>query len=178
MPYSTVAMVRSALAPGEYDMNNPPDTPTNTAADLSNAQLSDAIAEADSTIDGWINPIYDTPVLNDPATNATPHPIDYWSRDLAIYFATLVRRKGADFADTDPVARRYSQVMLQLQAVGKGLVKLSLPSSGTLTEMGAGPVTNPYVGNLFTVEDFGIVQDNRPGAGIGIFGRGYGPWSW
>ena len=173
MAYSTPAMVRLALIPTTD--GSQPDTPSDTAADLSDEQLTDAIAEADSIIDGYIGAYYAVPVA-DNADGSVPHPLDYWSRNLAVYNATLVYRGSMDFAETDPITRRYADTIAQLQAVAAGRVRLQLPenSSGN-SGVEAGAPLNPYVGDLWDPEDFDI----RPSSdlpGSYPYGFGWGPW--
>lgn len=143
MPYSTPESVRLALVPSSKGLI--PNPPSNTAADFEDEQLNDAIAEADSTIDSYIGGRYITPVAG-----TAPHPIDYWSRNLAAYFATLTYRGSQDFADTDPIARRYLATMVTLGAVSKGTTTLNVPANaGDSSVSGAGQPVNQYDGNLF-----------------------------
>lgn len=151
MAYSTPAMVRQALVPSSD--GSMPTTVTNTAADLPDAQLQDAINEADSIIDGYIGRFYAVPVTGE----AIPHPVDYWSRNIAAYNATLTYRESQDFADQDPVARRYTATMAALQSVSKGEIQLQLPrQTGDSRAAGADSPINPYEGDLFTPEDFDL----------------------
>jgi phage gp36-like protein len=179
--YSTVFEVRAAVSPSGGS-DNPPDEPTRTAADLPNASITDAIEEADSIIDSYIGGRYVTPVAGDPA----PHPIDYWSRNIAAYLATLTQRKGQDFSDNDPVARRYNATMLALTAVRDG--KASFPSS--IPEIGADGSTggaegaaapfNPNPDVMFGPEIFGLPARTSGGvtvnaADVPLWQR---PWPW
>lgn len=175
MSYSTVIMVRNALSPApsgsEWLDNDQPDpnSLTNTAADLSNAQLQDAITEADSKIDSYIGGRYTTPVIND-ATGvpyvAVPHPLDYWSRNIAAYLATLTNNKSQDLDETDPVIRRYNATVLDMVAVRDGKANLVIPENTTSSsEASAGQVINPYAGNLFGPCDFDL-RPSSPGWGL------------
>lgn len=180
MPYSTPAAVRTAVASPE-NPDNPPATPTHTAADLDNATLIDAIAEADATIDEYLSGTYVTPVPNDETSNAVPHPVDYWSRNIAAYLATLTFRKSKDLTDNDPIVRRYTATMQALTAIrdGKAFVKLTEIDSGVDTGVvGAGPAVNPYSGNLFGADDFDLVPDFGTPAGPGFVANGtyYSGW--
>jgi phage gp36-like protein len=184
MAYSTLEMVRLALFPFQagYDGSNPPDPVSNTPADLSNDQINDAIAEADSTIDSYISKYYAVPVMpiisgqnEDGTVGSIPHPIDYWSRNIAAYNCTLSYRQGLDFADTDPIARRYNATMAALTSVRDGKANLQLPGNTTdNAAVGAGQVFNPYVGDLFTPSDFNLLPmpSDWP-LGVGLPG-GYG----
>lgn len=155
MAYSTPTMLRQALAPGPGDV--PPTEPSYTAADLSDAQLSDAIAEADASIDTYIGGRYATPVAE--VGGATPHPIDYWSRNIAAYNATLTFRQGQDFAETDPVARRYAATMLALVAVRDGKAVLPLPTNvvaGSARASSADPINTYDDPPLYSTDDFNM----------------------
>lgn len=155
MAYSTPAMVRKALVASSD--GNMPTEPTHTAADLSNEQLTDAIAEADAMIDSYLSRFYAVPVAESGSPAAVPHPIDYWSRNIAAYNATLSFRGSQDFADQDPVARRYNATVEALKAVSAGAVGLNLPKNSTDSmAAGAGEPINPYVGELFTLDDFAL----------------------
>lgn len=163
MSYSTVNAVRQALFPfpAGYDGTNPPNPISNTPADLQNTQIQDAITEADSIVDAYITKYYLTPVAevlaSDGVTLVVPHPIDYFSRNIAAYNATLMYRMGLDFADTDPVARRYLATINALVAVSKGQVNLPIPDNNTGSAgTGAGQVLNKYVGDLWCPDDFSL----------------------
>lgn len=167
MSYSTPTMVRLALSP-TTDGSVPPSPPSGTGADLGNDQLTDAIAEADSLIDSYIGKYYTVPVAlqlansdsdgDGAGTGMIPHPIDYWSRNIAAYNSTLTVRKSLDFSDDDPVARRYNATMAALVAVSKGQATLQIPdNTSTNSGTGAGaPVSPYYVGDLFGPEDWNL----------------------
>lgn len=169
MSYSTVVEVRNALSPAPsgapWEDGDQPDAnnPTNTAADLTNNQLLDSIAEADALIDSFLAAYYLTPVVFE-ADGVTPYPapivpLAYWSRNLAAYYATLVFRKSMDFTDQDPVARRYNATMGYLNLVQQG--KLVLPFPPTISDSageGAGGPINVYGGSdMFQPCDFDLV---------------------
>lgn len=171
MAYSTKQMLRQALAPGTWVENpgqptdpddpslpNEPPRQTNTAADLPDEQLDDAIAEADAFIDSYIGARYTVPVAPVGEATVAPHPIDYWSRNLAAYNATLAYSERQDFGDDDPVARRYTATLAALTAVRDGKGTLPIPpidgAAGSLVSVGS-PV-NPYVGDLFSADDWSL----------------------
>jgi phage gp36-like protein len=159
MSYSTPAMVRKALVPGSDGVV--PSPVSHTAADLSDAELQDSIDEADATIDAYITAQYATPVA--PVNAAIPHPIDFWSRNIAAYVATLGYRGSLDFTDTDPVARRYKATMDALNAVAANKMNLVIPQNeGSGSATAAAPPINPYVGDLWTPEDFSISPAMSP----------------
>ncbi|MGE5612683.1 MAG: phage protein Gp36 family protein [Bacillota bacterium] len=169
MSYSTVAEVRRALVPtlSNTDAADPPTNASRTAADFTNDQLQDAIAEADAVIDGYIGRFYAVPVqqIPDPATQPpgsgaliVPHPLDYWSRNIAAYNATLVYRGSLDFTDNDPVARRYKDTLFALQQVAAGKMQIQYIAENTseTAATGAGSAINPYIGDLFTIDEFDL----------------------
>lgn len=149
MPYSEPADVRAALVPGGGD--TPPDPKSNTAADLDNTQLADAVAEADARIDSYLAARYVTPVVESSAT------IKALSRDIAAYFATLTNRKSKDLSDNDPVARRYAEAIGFLKDASAGRVTLSIPgNTGSSATGEAGAALNPYSGDLFLDRDLDL----------------------
>lgn len=156
MAYSTPALVRQALVPSSD--GSLPDPASHTAADLTDAQLVGAIAEADAMIDGYLGGLYTVPVALD-GTGNVPLPVGAWSRDIAAYLATLTYRGSLDFTDNDPVARRYKMVTASLQAASSGTMVLNLPrSTAAGAAAGAGSAVNPYVGDLFTPDDFNLTS--------------------
>lgn len=161
MPYSTPLMVREALAPGLWASDPVPDpaNPTGTAADLDDTQLADAIAEADSTINTFLSGRYDIPFKPQIPPGANDlHPIDYWSRNIAAYNATLTYRGSQDFSEQDPIARRYNATMVALTATRDGKATVPFPENlGPGSQAAAGTVHNPYVGDLFGTDDFSLV---------------------
>lgn len=164
MAYSTPEMVRLALLPSSD--GSLPTAPSNTAADLSDQQLVDAIAEADAHIDSMIGGRYATPV--ELISGDVPHPLDYWSRNIAAYNAALTYRQNQPLPDDHPVALRWRATMDALDAVSRGRASLPLPSNvGPSAAAGAGPAYNPYGGDLWVPADFeiGNPRQSRPGLG-------------
>jgi phage gp36-like protein len=164
--YCTVTDVRNALAAapqgGSWADGQQPteDMLTGTGADLSNDQLTDAIAEAQARVDSYITGRYVTPVLVDatgtPYTSV-PHPLDYWTRNIAAYLAKITYAESQDFEDIDPVARRYNMTLLDMTAVRDGKQSIAIPENPTSSsEAAAGTVINPYVGQLFCPSDFDL----------------------
>lgn len=175
MAYSTPQEVRLALIPtGD---GSQPTAATHTAADLSDAQIADAISEADALINGYIGGFYTVPVAAvDPAaqTLVYPSPLTYWSRTIAAYLATCTYRGSQDFADTDPVARRFKDVMSSLIDVSKGMMKLQLPQNVSGNSASAvGQPVNPYIGDLFTPDDFSLMPGGSPELNPGFWNGWY-----
>lgn len=159
MGYSTPAEVRLALNP-ELDPAAL-DHVEETAAQLSDTQLNDAIAQADSKINLYLALRYATPVAPlDPDADPLVYPeqIRYWSRDLAAYFATLTENRNMPLDPTHPVYLRMLQVQADLKAVNTGAAVLALPAavpSGGGGDTGVAGVVNPYDGPLFGPSDWG-----------------------
>lgn len=152
--YSSVFDVRNALTPGADTADK------STAAGLTDAQIEDAIAEADAVInaycsDGYIVPLMDVTISEDPLVVASlaVQPLRFWSRDLAAYLATLTFKRNKDVPENDPVRLRYTMIMEMLRMVRAG--KMNLPLDAT-PDTGPGTVSthNLYTGNLFGAEDF------------------------
>lgn len=164
-PYSTPADVRTAVA-SPLNPQDEPQEPTYTAADLPNATLIDAIAEADATIDEYLSAGYVTPVAS--VDDAVPHPVDYWSRNIAAYLATLTYRKSKDLTDNDPIVRRYNTTMSALVAIRDRKAFVNLPEN-SVGSAGAGTALNQYEGQLFLADDFDVNTDRSiplPGTGL------------
>lgn len=165
MSYCTVAQLREALAPGVWeDVTEPPTT--QTAADLPDSQLQDALDEASSIVDTAIGGRYVTPVAATSATDPPtyPHPVDFWARNIAAYLATCTYRGSSDFTDNDPIYRRYKTTLDSLNDVknGVGVVDLPKVTDPAKASAGAGTVINPYSGKLFTADDFDLVPATHP----------------
>jgi phage gp36-like protein len=172
--YAPASEVRAAVSPRTGATPNPPTETTHTAADMSNAQLLDALAEADATIDSYIAGRYVTPVALADDGKAPP-PVWFWSRNIAAYLATLTQRNSADFTDNDPIARRYNATMLALTAVRDGKAPLPLPAdsgSDVGTGAGVGAAVNPYSGQLFTSRDWDLEPDRTALGHEGFFRDG------
>jgi phage gp36-like protein len=141
--YLTPTALRLALAGSE--------NLTGTAADLSDADLTDAIEQAQAEVDGRLSTLYDTPF-------AAPSQIVIdITRDIAAYLATLTYRRGDPLQPGEAVTLRYTRAQQMLKDASKG--DLPLPSTtGSGTEMPAtvASVSNPYDGDLFQTGDFGI----------------------
>ena len=171
--YCTVADVRNALTPGGEASR-----PGGTAASLEDAQIEDAIREADGVIDLHISLRYSVPALIiveereeggvtvEVTYTVGQQPARYWSRNIAAYLATLTFSRNRNIPEDEPVRLRYNQTMSQLIAVRDGRANLNFPPPGgedaAVTDGVA--VFNQYEGHLFTADDFyiGPAGDQRP----------------
>lgn len=151
--YCTVFDVRNALTPGAAASD------ATTAASLGDAQITDAINEADSRINSYLPGDYSVSATTiqqgDPpqAFSVAPDLIRFWSRDIAAYLATLTYKKHMNVPEDDPVRLRYEMVMETLRLVRDG--KINLPADADATDdLGDVFVYNQYTGNLFGADDF------------------------
>jgi phage gp36-like protein len=140
--------VRNALAPGaSEDMD--------TAASFADAQIEDAIKEADGVVDTYIYALFGIPQDPNDATVAV-YPVRAWSRDIAAYLATLTFRKSKDMEVDDPVRLRYNYVIALLEKIASGELRPNLPQPPALPD-GYGSqgafVYNLYPFKLFTPAD-------------------------
>lgn len=147
--YSSPADVRNALTPGADDAD------LTTAASFSDAQIEDAIKEADGTIDTFVASKYGIPQDSGDPTVAI-YPVRAWSRDIAAYLVTLTYRKSKDLQPDDPIRLRFNWVMGILEKIASGDLIPNLPQPPTPPD-GYGPqgafVYNQYHGKLFTMAD-------------------------
>jgi phage gp36-like protein len=131
--YCSVTDVRNALAQGD-------DSGTNTAADMPDTIIEDAINEAGSVIDSYVGGPYAD-------TDFVPGVITYWCRDMAAYLSTLTWRKSKDLTAQDPVVLRQAYVTQMLQDIRDD--KLAIPSPGN--GLGSGNGGPPQTGMVATV---------------------------
>jgi Protein of unknown function (DUF1320) len=155
--YCQVSDVRNALSQDGEESG------TNTASDLSDVQITDAIAEADNIINGFVGGSYTT----------VPAVVKFWSRDLSAYLATLTWRKSSDIGPNDPVRLRYALTMSQLMQIKSGGVQAP-PPDVKATE-GDAHVENQYTGTLFQTPDFDLLGGGVPSGGVGA-GPSGGIW--
>jgi len=154
-----MADVRIALV----DMGDIVDT--NTAADMDDSTITDAIAEASAQVDVFIGGPY-RPDLGD----VVPDVVKYLTRDVAAFLATCTWRKSKDFAANDPVLLRYNLTLQQLKDISSGLVTLT--NSPTNPDDNA-TVVNPYDFTLFYPWQFDLLGRGRS---IYPFGSPYYWW--
>jgi phage gp36-like protein len=172
--YATPTDVRVAANP-EFDPSSPqPDPTAGDAAALTDAQLSAAIAEAQSTVDDYLRARYAVPVA-DPA----PDVLKTWTTDIALYRATLTWLRHVTLDPRDPVQLRYDSAMASLVAARDGKTLLNLPPVDGPTGAGFAGIADQGPGaGLFTDADAGF---HEAGVGFGVtpWDRGgylYGQW--
>lgn len=147
--YSSPADVRNALTP-VADVAVP-----DTATTFEDAQIEDAIKEADGNIDTYLGGKFS--VSQDPDLPAVAiYPARAWSRDIAAYLVTLTYRKSKDLQPDDPIRLRFLWVMDILEKIANGDLLPNLPPPVD-PGPGLGPqgafVYNLYHGKLFTMAD-------------------------
>lgn len=141
--YCNAADVRFALAPtGDRE---------GTAATLPDAQLEDAIAEAEGDIDLHLGTRYSWDI----GAEGAPEPVRGWTRTIAAYLATLSYRKNKDLSEDDPIRLRYDRVFKFLEAVRDGKIDLALTIVGVNAAQGV-HVENLYEGQLFGFDSVGL----------------------
>ena len=142
MNYCSVVDVRNALAADGATSG------TNTAADLDDASLTDAIAEASSIVDTYVGGPY-APV------DSVPGMVIYWTRDVAAFLATCTFRRSKDFQTLDPVLLRYQFTISRMAGIFTGTT--ALPSSQMPTvDVFTGAVYNIDPITRFPASDFDL----------------------
>jgi phage gp36-like protein len=149
MSYATLTSVRTALAAGGVI------DPTN-AGSLADADLQDAIDEADALIDGYLTARYALPIAGD-----VPPIVKMVSRDLAASYATITYLGSIPLLPTHPVQIKAASAMATLEKIRTGDVMLSLPGAGSQQRTDNPAVENLYEGNMFTLEQFDLTRDWR-----------------
>jgi phage gp36-like protein len=140
--YCSVVDVRNALTAGGATSG------TNTAADMDDATLQDAIAEASSVVDTYVGGPYGP-------SDSVPNMVVYWTRDVAAFLATCTWRQSKDFEALDPVLLRYQQAVERLAGIFTGTT--SMPSSQMPTQdVFTGAVCNTIPITLFHASDFDL----------------------
>ena len=142
--YVTPSDVRGVLA---RDVNSP----TGTAAELGDADITAAIVSAQAQVDGRLSARYSVPFVN-PA----PQLVQDITRDIAAYLSDLTYRQGKDYeSDRDPVVLRYQQALALLAQIASGAIDLPV-APGTTESGGVMRGVNRYEGDLFQMRDFGL----------------------
>jgi hypothetical protein len=182
--YCSVADVRSVLAPALLDGGgNPfPDTTQETAAQLIDAQLLEAIVRASGRVDTYLRARYQMPPVpvvaaqqtTEPHTDAVyPDVVRYWTRDLAAFDATLTLLRGLPIGPDSPVRLRQAQAVAELAAARDGKLDAGLPQpDDATTQEGFAGVVDAGGAGMFGPSDWG----DQP-TGIPVAADPYG-WPW
>lgn len=151
MIYCSVTDVRNAL------VQDGQTTGTNTAADMDDQTIQDAIAEASTIVDTYVGGPY-------APTDSVPDMVTYWTRDVAAFLATCTWRKSKDFQPLDPVLLRYQQALGRLAGVFAGTT--AMPSTQMPTsDVYEGTIVNPISQTLFYPWQFDL-YGRGGGAGV------------
>jgi hypothetical protein len=118
---------------------------TGTAADLSDTAIGREIELARLYVAGRLGSVPDHPL------------VDQVVGAVAAYHCTLTYREGVDLTEADPVALRYTWARGVLTEATSGALNFA-PAAGEPAPAGPADsgVINPYTGDLFTADDFGI----------------------
>ena len=159
--YVDVDQVRRVLA-GSENLSG-------TAAGLSDEDIADAISRAQTEVDGRLAVRYATP-FTDP-----PQMVVDITLDVAAYLATLTSRRGEQVQAAEPVALSYQRAQSLLGQVAGGQIPLTVLDQ-TETANSTVETHNPYDGDLFQPDDFGLglapvgwVSGQWPGGRFGGF---------
>lgn len=127
-----------------------------TAASLDNTQLQQAIDAAEAEIDARLSQRYEVPFV----VATLPKLVKDIARDIAAYLADLVYRGNVDYSsDTDPVMLRYRRAEKLLEQLASGEIVVPTYGDPDVSEVVRPRIRNPYIGELFGLEDFHLVHD-------------------
>lgn len=163
MPYCTPDDVKDAIRGDQAD--------NGTAGTLGAASLTNAIKEAQGTVDGYLRKWMDTPLQVAEDGSDTPPLVWAITRTIAAYLATLSYRKSNDLAADDPIRLRYQLAMADLEAIAKGDIVVEPPGDQP-TDVGEATVVHRLTGMLWEPRDFGLSPAR------GALGRGRRSEGW
>lgn len=147
--YVSTAQVRAILAPdGATDQS--------TAAQMSDAALSEAILGAQREIDSRLRDRYTVPF----AAGAVPGLVVELTRDIAAYLATLTHDRQGSLEEDQVIRLRYNRARELLIQVAKG--EIDLDATGTAAVSTEPTVINPYDFDLFSSDEMGPVTTYIP----------------
>ena len=144
MAYTTPTDLRNALAPLDGQAGGA------TAAEMTDPELVDAIAEAQSRVDAKLAEHYTVPFVD----GSVPAIVVQLTRDIAAYFVTLTHRRSQPLADDHPVRLRYAEATAMLDALSGG--DATIPG---LSESASSAVAVQNVNGdepFFTMSDFDL----------------------
>lgn len=141
MAYTTPDQVR-LVAAGDVNASGP-----DTAAALDDTALTRAISEAETRIDARLGQRYEVPF-----TAPAPALIVELATSIAVYYATLIARRGSPVDPDDPARLRFNDALLQLADLANGAAIVEGPTIPTTSGSVGG--FDPYYGNLFDADDF------------------------
>jgi phage gp36-like protein len=135
------------------------DNGTGTCAQLTDAQLTEAIGRASSKVSAYAGTTFE-PDASQPVVTV-PSLIFGLTVQIATFYGTLTYRKGKDLSAMDPVMLGYTDAMATLTAIANGTIQVTPPDPGQ-------PDTTParvinQIPSIFRYEDSGTVPDGRGG---------------
>lgn len=151
MAYCTVDEVRGVLARDVAQA-------TGTAATLLDADLLEYhIGAAQAEVDARLTGRYKVPFPDD----GVPALVKSLTVDVAAYLATLTYRQSKDLAQFDPVVLRYQRALELMKGLADGTIDLPPggdpgDGGGDVEPTGSATVRNPYIGDLFTPDTWGL----------------------
>jgi hypothetical protein len=148
------------------------DDDDNTAAELPDWQIEDAILEAEGSIDAVLKSRYTITTYEleeenpeNPGeiwvTTVAPPPVRGWTRDIAAFLAALTFRKNADLGEDDPIRLRFTMVRNFLNDIRDNRLSLNLPNLETPIPGQGVHVENLYDEELFHMEDVGLPPEGH-----------------
>ncbi len=147
MAYTDPSEVRKVLDPKSDGTAATADP--GTAASMSDAQLGEAIEEADQEIDAVLGGVYQVPF------SPTPPVIARISRDIAAFLATTTFRKNDPMDRDEPVVRRHDRAQQMLGQARQGQYDVSDVAPVSTERESA--VVNRRESDMFSLSDFGLV---------------------
>lgn len=128
-----------------------------TAASLDDLTLQTSCDEASAEIDARLGGRYAVPFTLDPISGTLPPLVFSVAVSISAYLATLLIRQGQPVDTTDPVFLRYTRAEMLLAQIQSGAAVIIQPvDQGQEPSTSDVTVANPYVGELFPMESFGL----------------------
>lgn len=135
------------------------DAGTGTCAQLTDAQLNGAIAQASAKVSAYAGTAYVTDAA-DPVI-VVPDLVKTCTVQIATFYATLIYRKGKDLSQFDPVYLGYQDAIATLKDIVAGNIDVS-PTAPADPVDNAGHVVQT-IPSIFRFSDSGTVPDGRGG---------------
>lgn len=135
------------------------DAGTGTCAQLEDAQLSAAIAQASAKVSAYAGTAWFVDAA-DPVI-VVPDLVKTITIQLATFYATLTYRKGKDLSQFDPVYLGYQDAVKTLTDIVNGVIEIA-PTPPADPSDRPGHVVNKLPA-IFSFEDSGTLPDGRGG---------------
>ena len=135
------------------------DDGTGTCAQLTDEQLSLAIAQAGAKVSAYVGTDFEVDAAN--PVIVVPPLVFTIAVQLATFYATLTYRKGKDLSQFDPVYLGYQDATKTLGDIVTGLIEVA-PTAPSDPVYAPGHVVQT-VPKSFRYSDSGVVPDGRGG---------------